>query len=115
MHSFQTAETVLSFAIDTACVLFIIFLFCAPPPPFSRLLPAPNPFCLDCLLQAVKKKCFIGQPVWLGTHGVLRIALGAPVTRCWGSEEGMAQCLKDDNYILHKWALVTKYFKELSC
>jgi hypothetical protein len=65
--------------------------------------------------EAVKKKCFIGQPVWLGTHGVLRIALGAPVTRCWGSEEGMAQCLKDDNYILHKWALVTKYFKELSC
>lgn len=73
------------------------------------------PSCTAAEKEAVRTKCFIGQPVWLGAYGVMRIALGAPNTRCWDQEDGVASCLKDDDYILRKWATLTKYFKELSC
>ena len=64
---------------------------------------------------AVSIKCFIGQPVWLGCMGIMRIALGAPNTRTWGTADGVEQCLKEDHVILQKWATIAKYFKELSC
>ena len=64
--------------------------------------------------QAVSRKCFIGQAVWLQTHAILRIALGAPTTRRW-AQGGIEQCLEEDRYILRKWSIIAKYYKELTC
>lgn len=64
--------------------------------------------------EGVQRSCVVGQPVWLGTFGVLRIALGAPVTRTWREPTGLAHTLQDDRYLLAKWVVIMKYLQPLS-
>ena len=78
----------------------------------SREMP---PAATDEEKAAVRLRCFIGQPVWLGCMGIMRIALGAPNTRSWHTVDGAEQSLQEDRVLLQKWATIAKYFRELSC
>jgi hypothetical protein len=64
--------------------------------------------------SAAKLRCFVGQPVQLGSFGVLRLAIGAPMARhLAASPMSLPGALRDDVRILDKMAVLGKYCEDM--
>eukprot|EP00172_Hildenbrandia_rubra_P003720 Plantae.Rhodophyta-Hildenbrandia_rubra.ctg629.p1 GENE.Plantae.Rhodophyta-Hildenbrandia_rubra.ctg629~~Plantae.Rhodophyta-Hildenbrandia_rubra.ctg629.p1 ORF type:complete len:669 (-),score=84.38 Plantae.Rhodophyta-Hildenbrandia_rubra.ctg629:932-2938(-) len=58
--------------------------------------------------------CLVGQPVKLGSFGVLRLSVGAPLARDVAQPGGLEKALIDDAKILDKMIVLAKYCESLS-
>lgn len=63
--------------------------------------------------EAAALKCMVGQPVKLGDHGVLRLAIGAPLAREIVMK-GLSGVLRQDDLILDKMVVLAKYCDDIS-
>lgn len=60
------------------------------------------------------QKCFVGQPVKLGDHGVLRLAIGAYLAREIAARKtGLSKALEDDAKVLDKMIVLSKYCEDM--
>lgn len=60
------------------------------------------------------RRCFVGQPVKLGNHGVLRLAIGAYLAReIAATKTGLANALKEDAAVLDKMMILGKYCEDM--
>ncbi|CAN8072338.1 unnamed protein product [Agarophyton chilense] len=58
-------------------------------------------------------RCMVGQPVKLGCHGVLRLAVGAPMARDIAQPGQLEKILKEDEKILDKMIVLGRYYDEI--
>jgi len=63
--------------------------------------------------DVISQKCLIGQPVDLGPHGIVRIALGAPIAVKMTTDESLHKTLVEDAMIVWKLATLTKNFHQI--
>lgn len=60
------------------------------------------------------QRCFVGQPVKLGDHGVLRLAIGAYLAReIAATKTGLSKALKDDAMVLDKMMVLSKHCEDM--
>jgi hypothetical protein len=71
-------------------------------------------FASDAERAIAAQKCFVGQPVQLGKHGVLRLAIGAHLAREIAvTKSGLAKALADDARVLDKMMVLSKYCEDM--
>lgn len=58
-------------------------------------------------------RCMVGQPVKLGSYGVLRLAIGAPMAREIARSGYLERALEEDARILDKMVVLGKYCEQM--
>lgn len=76
----------------------------------SKLLPAGA---TPAEREIAKLQCMVGQPVKLGSFGVLRLAVGAPMAREITAPGKLEEALVEDAKILDKMMVLAKYCQEM--